>query len=422
MNRLERGLRATVGHREVRNATTVATLSSSGGLTIGDATSESGAMKLSAVNRCVEVLSDSIAKMPIYVMDRRTRAKVDHPLNEILCGRPNAIQTPAVALKMVEANRLTGGNGYLMILRDPRTMRPAQLVPVPARLCQPWLDASGQRWHYVTHPFTGEQLTVSDESMIHVMGYSTNGWKGISVLQRASEVIGAGRAAQQYNEQYYLNGGQPSGVLQTDTDLTGKASNVQGPDGKPLSYRDLIRQEWQKHHGGPGNAGNVAVLDRGLKYSPIAISNKDAQFIEQSELSVQDIARFFGVPLYKLQSGKQSYASNEQNAIEYIVSTLHPIVTQYEEELTYKLLAPSEAKRYRIRMNMMAELRGDFKARGDWYKAMREIGGYSVNDIRALEDMPDVEGGDERYASLNYVPLAIWRQLAEKKNEGGNQK
>ena len=421
MNRLERGLRATVGHREVRNATTVATLSSSGGLTIGDATSESGAMKLSAVNRCVEVLSDSIAKMPIYVMDRVTRAKVEHPLNEILCGRPNAIQTPAVAKKMLECNRLTGGNGYLMILRDPRTMRPAQLIPVPAQLCRPWLDTSGQRWHYVTHPFTGEQLTVSDESMIHVMGYSTNGWKGISVLQRASEVIGAGRAAQQYNEQYYLNGGQPSGVLQTDTDLTGKASNVQGPDGKPLSYRDLIRQEWQKHHGGPGNAGSVAVLDRGLTYSPIAISNKDAQFIEQSELSVLDIARFFGVPPYKLGAGKQSYNSNEQNAIEYIVGTLQPIVTQYEEELTYKLLAPSEAKRYRIRMNMMAELRGDFKARGDWYKAMREIGGYSVNDIRALEDMPDVDGGDERYASLNYVPLSIWKPLAEKKNKGGNE-
>lgn len=421
MNRLERGLRGVAGRRDVRNATTVATLSASGGLTIGDASSESGAMKLSAVNRCVEVLSDSIAKMPIYVMARATREKVDHPLNDLLCGRPNAMQTPSVMRKLTEVSRNTGGNGYILILRDPRTMRPEQLISVPHALCQPWLDTSGQRWYHVTHPFTGQQITVSDVDMIHVMAYSTNGWKGISVLQRASEVINAGRAAQQYNEQYYLNGGQPSGVLQTDTDLVGKPSGVVGADGKPIGYRDLIRQEWQKHHGGPGNAGNVAVLDRGLKYTPIAISNKDAQFVEQSELSVQDIARFFGVPLYKLQSGKQSYASNEQNAIEYIVSTLHPIVSQYEEELTYKLLSPSEAKRYQIRMNMMAELRGDFNSRSTWYRVMREIGAYSVNDIRDLEDMPDVEGGDERYASRNYAPLSLWRDLVMREMEGGSQ-
>ncbi len=420
MNRLERGLRGRSDRAGVRNATTVATLTASGGLAIRDGNSETGAMKLSTVSRCVEVLSDSIAKMPIYVMDRKTHELIDHPINELLSGRPNAIQTPFTLKKLMEANRTCGGNGYTLIIRDPRTLRPAQLIPVPRELCRTWLDNNGNRWHDVRHPFTGALLTVSDVDMIHVMGYSRNGWYGIGTLERAQEVINAGRAAQQYTEQYYLNGGQPSGVLQTDTDLT-RSSGKQGASGESVSYREVIRQEWQKHHGGPGNAGSVAVLDRGLKYTPIAVSNKDAQFVEQSELSVQDIARFFGIPLYKLQSGKQSYASNEQNAIEYIVSTLHPIVSQYEEELTYKLLAPSEARKCRIRMNMMSELRGDFKSRGDWYKAMREIGGYSVNDIRALEDMPDVEGGDERYASLNYVPLSLWRPLAEKKAKGGAQ-
>ena len=164
----------------------------------------------------------------------------------------------------------------------------------------------------------------------------------------------------------------------------------------------------------------MAVLDNGLKYQPISISNRDAQFVEQSSLSVEDVARFFGVPLYKLQAGKQSYSSNEQNAIEYVVSTLHPIVSQWEDELSFKLLTTSErAKGLEIRINMMAELRGDFTSRSNWYKAMREIGVFSVNDIRALEDMPDVDGGDDRYASLNYVPLSIWRELSINRNEGG---
>ena len=186
-----------------------------------------------------------------------------------------------------------------------------------------------------------------------------------------------------------------------------------------LSKKELLRREWEKLHSGPSNAARIAILDYGLEYKPISVSNRDAQFVEQTELSVQDIARFFGVPLYKLQAGKQSYSSNEQNAIEYVVGTLHPKVTAYEEELVYKLLPSAETRRYRIRMNMMAELRGDYASRGTWYRAMREIGAYSVNDIRALEDLTDVDGGDDRYASLNYVPLSSWERLSENRNQGG---
>jgi HK97 family phage portal protein len=264
-------------------------------------------------------------------------------------------------------------------------------------------------------------MTVHRADMIHLMAYTHNGYKGISVLSRASEVIGAGRAAQQYNLNYYANGGQPSGILTTTGNLGGY-EEVKKADGtvERIDRRDIIRNEWEKKHTGPSNAQRIAILDQDLKYQPISISNKDAQFVEQSELSVQDIARFFGVPLYKLQAGKQSYSSNEQNAIEYVVSTLHPIVTQWEEELTWKLLPATEARRLKVRINMMAELRGDYKSRGEWFKAMRETGAFSVNDILALEDMPDVEGGDERYASLNYVPLSLWWELSINRNKGGN--
>ena len=248
--------------------------------------------------------------------------------------------------------------------------------------------------------------------MVHVMAYSHNGYKGISVLERASEVIAAARASQQYNLNYYANGGQPGGVLETEADLSG-TTTITLADGKEISVskKDLIRREWEKRHSGPTNAQRIAILDYGLKYTPISVTNRDAQFVENAEISVQDIARFFGVPLYKLQSGKQSYNSNEQNSIEYVVSTLHPIVTRYEEALTYRLLTFADAERYRIRINLNAELRGDFTARGSWYEKMRNIGAYSANDIRDLEDLPDVDGGDERYASLNYVPLSDWNIL-----------
>ncbi len=423
-NRLERGILALLGGGmpRVRNDTSVTTLTAAGYPAAGvQSAGERNAMKLSAVDRCVEVLSDSLGKLPAYVMDRTARKRVEHPLNALLGVRPNEAQTPTAAKKMMEGCRVCGGNGYTWILRSPATLRPEQLIPVPHELVTPWLDTGGQLWYTVIHPFTGAPMTVHRSDMLHTMAYTYNGWKGVSVLQRAGEVVGAARAAQQYNLNYYANGGQPAGVLQTDSDLSGYVE-VTLKDGRKerILKKDLVRNEWEKRHAGPSNAQRVAVLDYGLKYTPISISNRDAQFVEQSELSVQDIARFFGVPLYKLQAGKQSYSSNEQNAIEYVVSTLHPIVSQYEEELTWKLLTASETARgLKIRINMMAELRGDFGSRSVWYKAMRELGGYSVNDILALEDLPDVEGGDERYASLNYVPLALWRELSIQRNAQG---
>lgn len=414
---------ALLGGNRVRDATTVTTLTTAGYPAGGvGETSERNAMKLSTVDRCVEVLSDSIGKLPMYVIDKKTRERVDHPLNALLSVRPNEAQAPTVCKKLVEGNRNCGGNGYLWILRSPATLRPEQLVPVPHELVTPWLDTGGKLWYSVLHPFTGEPMTVHRSDMVHTMAYTYNGWKGISVLQRASEVIGAGRAAQQYNLNYYRNGGQPAGILTAKSDISGY-KDVKLADGttERVLKKELIRREWEKRQSGPANAHRIAVLDYDLEYKPISISNKDAQFVEQSELSVQDIARFFGVPLYKLQAGDQSYESNEQNAIEYVVATLHPIVSQYEEELTWKLLTPSEiARGLEVRMNMMAELRGDFTSRSAWYRVMRETGVFSVNDILALEDLPDVEGGDERYASLNYVPLALWRELSVNRNRGRN--
>ena len=199
-----------------------------------------------------------------------------------------------------------------------------------------------------------------------------------------------------------------------------------GVDGKPLKRSDgslvtkkeALRADWEKVHAGPSNSHRLAILDLGLKYTPIAASNQEAQFIENKEVSIRDIARYFGIPLYKLGEGKESYSSNEQNAIEYVVGTLHPIVTQYEEEQTWKLLTDRELDAgLEIRINMMAELRGDTAARANWYRVMREIGGFSVNDLMRLEDMPDVPGGDKRQASLNFVPLEEWAELSRVRAE-----
>ena len=264
---------------------TVASLRAAG-LDSVDVTASS-ALKLSAVDRCVEVLSSDIAKLPMYVFDTRTRQRRDdHPLNDLLGLRANSVQTAFVARKVAEAGRNCGGNGYLLIERDPRTLRPVRLVGVPWTLVQPMMTAEGEPFYDVEHPFTGKLLRVGRMDMIHVMAYSDNGWKGVSVLERASEVIAGAKAAQSWNGSYYINGGQPSGVLEVDSDISGTMEVAQA-DGTTatVNMKDYVRQEWEARQGGPGNAGRIAVLDNGMKYHAISISQRDAQFVESAELS-----------------------------------------------------------------------------------------------------------------------------------------
>ena len=423
---ITRGLRRlTAAHagqaQPARNAVTVASLRSAGLADFADATAPA-AMKLSAVDRCVEVLSGDIAKLPAFVFNRISKERVDHPLLEILNLRSCPQQTSFDARKIAEAGGLLGGNGCMWIIRDTFSLRPARLVGLPWDCVKPYLDKEGELWYKVTDPYTDRVYPkVNRMDMVDVVPYSRNGWSGVSVLERASEVIAGSRAAQAYNAAYYRNGGQPGGVLETEADISGYTEQLQ-PDGttQKVSIKDSIRAEWEKRHGGPDNANRVAVLDHGLKYHPLTISQRDAQFVENAELSIRDIARFFGVPLYKLQEGKQSYNSNEQNSIEYATGTLQPIVTAWEQELTYKLLPECERNEgLEIRLNMMAELRGDSASRANWYRDMRLAGAFSVNDILDLEDMPHVEGGDERLAPLDQVPLSRWKELSIKRN-GGN--
>lgn len=428
MSSFDRGLRQLLRPRSVQrdppNAENVVTVESPGLSGNLIRTDQEAAMRISTVSRCIDILSDSIGKMPFFVYDAETRARVeDHPIMELLSVRPNQWQTPFAFRKQLEAERVANGNGVAWIRRDPRTLAPVELVPIPRGRWTVQLLTDGALRYTIQHPFTGQSITCGRMDVLHVIAYTRDGYRGIGYLERAQDIIRTAKAAQEYSASYYANGGQPSGILRTESDLGGNVE-VTRADGtkETISKKDRIREEWEKRHSGPANAQRIAVLDMGLDYKPLAISNRDAQFVEQSNLSVEDLARVFGVPLYKLQAGKQSYSSNEQNAIEYVVGTLHPNATIWEQELAYKLLIPQDMERgLRIRGNLMAELRGDFNARGTWYQHMRDNGAFSVNDIRALEDMPGVAGGDEHYASLNYVPLQDWRELSRQRAESSGR-
>lgn len=411
-------------HKDISNRTL--TLDSPDGWNTGQTLfggAELQAMKLPAVNACIEIIADSIAKMPIFIMDSQTRERVtDSPVLELLTSRPNEIMTAFDYFKLMESRRIAYGNAYAIIIRDKWGV-PCELLPVANGYMTPFIDDKGKLWYVGTNPKTGEYRKFWNCDIIHYKAFSVDGIKGVSYLRRGAMVIEASLQAQKYESNFYANGARLTGVLTAETDLTSKP-DIQLEDGSKISIKDAIRRDWERIYAGADNAYRTAVLDFGMKYTPITSSNKDAQFIESKSASIEDVGRLFNIPLYKLGVGTQTYASNVQASIEYMQRTLSPIVAPIEQEDTYKLLTTDQRTKFnwQIRRNMMGELRGDWASRADWYRTMSDIGVYSVNDIRQLEDMTNVKGGDARKASLNFVPLHTWEDLSLKRNQGGESK
>lgn len=376
------------------------------------------AEKLSCVFSAMDMRSNDLACLPNYIINRYDHERNPrHPILFLLNIRPNARMSPFIRRKLLAYSVDATGNAYDWILRNPATGRVEELIPLTGDLVQRLMDKQRNLWYQVTDPVTGECFYLPQEDVCDYKGPTHDGVNGESRLSFASEVVRSGLAAQAYNQAFYESGGQPSGVLTVDADLSGDEI---GDDGRPTgrTVKDVLRDEWEKIHSGAQNSHRIAILDHGLKYQSLAISQRDAMFIESQAQTVADIARYFSMPLYKLQHGKQSYNSNEQNSIEY-TNSLRPSVIQFEQEQTWKLLTPTEiAEGWEIGTNMMALLRSDSSARAAYYKTMWEVGAYSVDDILALEDLPAVPGGSARAASLNFVPLHRWEELSVKRAEG----
>ena len=407
------------------------TLDNPAGWLSGDesaAMSRDKAMKVSTVNRCVEVLSTSMAVLPVYVMNEATKERLDaHPLRPMLWGRANEAMSTFDYQRLMMCNQLLRGNAYAGILRDGASGRPRELLPLPPDYVQPVLDDGGRLWYVFTHPVTGEMTLLRPEDVIHYKAYSEDGLEGVSVLKRASLTLSTARAAARYENSTWLNGGQPSGILTTEAEL-GNSIPRHLPDGTVVYVdpKEELRRSWESVHKGPDKAFRVAVLDLGLKYQPISMTNTDAQFVESNEIRVADVCRFFGVPLHLAYAGKQSYASNEQNGIEFVNYTLLGYETQWGQEDSYKLLLPSERNaRQRIKRELKVFLKGDTAAQAAYYRALREIGALNADEIRALEDRGKIPGGGTYYASWNYGPLedfvrlSVLRALRKEPDNGG---
>ncbi len=326
------------------------------------------------------ILTNAMSVMPMAVYQRRDggRYPMDVPeLDYLLKVRPNPRMGPALCRKILMSQAFWHGEGYLGIFRDRRG-RITDLIPLPTegRVIRKDPD-SGQLWYDFT--VDGLKRTFAPSELIIVFFDTYDGLYGKGVLALAKAAIAADAGAQRYAKKFYQNGARMSGIVEVDTDMKREG-------------REKIRESFDQY--AAESMFKVAVLDHGMKYTPIGLNQKDAQFIESRNFTVEEVSRFTGIPQYMLQSGKQAYESNEQQQLDFVVSTLQPYVTQWEEEFQYKLLTEQRLRAgFYLRMNVAARLRGDNESRSRFYEKMIASGVYCPDDCRAWEEKNPLPGG-----------------------------
>ena len=234
------------------------------------AMSRDKAMKISTVNRCVEVLSTSVAVLPTYFTNENTHERMNrHRLGELFWNRPNEAMTQFDFDRLQAANEVLRGNSYAWIVRDRSSGRSKERIPLNPDLVSVIQEPSGLIWYQYADPVSGDLYRIDQEDMEHLKGYSVDGVKGIGVLTRAAMTLETGMAAERFEQSVYLNGGRPSGVLTTQADLSDKNIAIRDKEGNVTGYipgKEHLRNEWERLHKGPDNALRLAVLDNGLTY------------------------------------------------------------------------------------------------------------------------------------------------------------
>lgn len=221
-----------------------------------------------------------------------------------------------------------------------------------------------------------------------------DGLVGYSPIAMAKNAIGLAIAAEEYGSKFYANGAAPSGVLE-----------------HPGTLKDpgRVRESWQSTFGGSSNANKVAVLEEGMKYTPISIAPNEAQFLETRKFQIDEIARIFRVPPHMVGDlDKSSFSNIEQQSLEFVKYTLDPWVSRWEQAMVRALLSAEEKKKYFFKFNVDGLLRGDYQSRMTGYATARQNGWMSANDIRELENMdriPEELGGDLYLINGNMTKL-----------------
>lgn len=362
------------------------------------------ALRTSTVYACVRVLAESVASLPITVFKRdedgdKEPAK-DHSLHRLLHDTPNELQT-SFEFRELMMTRLNLKGNYYAFKETNNAGRIANLVPLnPDRVEVKGSDENGNR--EIIYEFTppgSKTIVIPSDEMWHIPALSTNGVTGISPITVARDAIGLAIATEEHGSKLFANEARPSIVLQTDGELS-------------IDGQKRLKTTWDEAFKGSSNSWKTVVLEEGLKVQPLGFTNEDSQFLETRNFQVSDIARIFRVPAVMIghPDTTMTFASAEQFFLSFVVHTLRPWLVRIEQSANMHLLTEKErAEGFFVEFTIDGLLRGDIKSRFEAYAMGRQNTWLSANDVRRLENMNRVEGGDV-YENPN---IAVTEELTE---------
>ena len=369
----------------------------------GKTVNERTAMQTTAVYACVRILAETLASLPLHTYKYTNSGKekaIDHQLYYLLHDEPNPEMTSFVFRETLMSHLLLWGNAYAQIVRD-RSGRVLALYPLLPDKMTVDRDSRGQVFYQ--YQVDGGPVTLKSDSVLHIPGLGFDGLIGYSPIAMAKNAIGMAIATEEYGAKFFANGANPGGVLE-------HPGVVKDPK--------RIRDSWNAVYQGSGNAHRMAVLEEGMKFSPIGIPPEQAQFIATRKFQLNEIARIFRIPPHMIGDlEKSSFSNIEQQSLEFVKYTLDPWVVRWEQSMQKVLLLPSEKREYFVKFNVDGLLRGDYQSRMSGYAVGRQNGWLSSNDIRELENLnkiPEELGGDLYLINGNMTKLADAGAFANK--------
>jgi len=358
----------------------------------GSIVTQDTAMRLSAVYSCVRVLSESIAQLPLIYYeragDRKERATAQK-LYTLLHDAPNSFQTSFEFRESQMAHLCLSGNAYAFINRSV-TGEILELLPL-----QPSKVKVKQNKDYsLEYEFTDSDrkvITLRKDQVFRLTGMSFDGINGISPIRYQAESLGISLATDKHTAKSFKNGAKMTGILKHPTTF------------KDKEVAKRVQESWDNSANGE-NAYSTPVLEDGMDWIPVTMSNRDAQYIESRKFNVEDIARIFRVPPHKIGHLEKSTNNNiEHQGLEFVTDTMMPWLVRWEQSITRDLLTVAERRRYFAEFLVDGIMRGDSAARASYYNSMWTMGAMNPNEIRTKENMNprDDEGGNEYVKPLN---------------------
>lgn len=342
------------------------------------------AMRVAVVYGCVRILSEAIASTPLYLYQRRGDDKeraTDHPLYKLAHKRPNRYQSPFEFRDQMQTSLGLRGVAYAEILVSPKGEH--SLIPMsPDRVEAKLLDDYSVAYRYFDK---GRSRILLEDEVLAIRYMVSDGVTPVSPIKQQRDTVAAAIAEQRYTANFFKNGGRPSGWLQHPS--------VFKDDEMRKKFRARFSEQFTND-----NQGAAPLLEDGVTYNPISVSNDDAQLLELKKFSIAEIARIYRIPLILLSETEKSTSWGsgiEQFMLAFVTHTLRPWLVRWEQAFSRCLLTDAEQDEYFFEFNIDALLRSDLLTRYRAYEIGRRNHWLSANEVRARENLNRVESGDQ---------------------------